>query len=86
MHSQAAGNRVKQEGLDNDLIDRLKGDKAFHMPALKHELDWSDLMDPMKYVGRAPEQVDRFIADIVEPLRERYGEEIEKLGESEPRV
>ncbi|MCH7791095.1 MAG: adenylosuccinate lyase [Planctomycetes bacterium] len=86
VHSQAAGHRVKQEGLDNDLIERLKGDEAFHTPALKHELDWSDLMDPMKYVGRAPEQVDRFITDVVEPLREQYGDAIEKLGDSEPRV
>jgi adenylosuccinate lyase len=86
VHSQASGHRVKQEGLDNDLIDRLKGDEAFHPPALTHDLDWSDLMDPMKYVGRAPEQVDRFVADVVEPLREMYADELKDLGESEPKV
>ncbi len=86
VHSQATGHRVKQEGLDNDLIDRLKGDEAFHPPALKHALDWSDLLDPMRYVGRAPEQVDRFVAEVVEPLREEYGEAIKELGESEPKV
>ncbi|MCH8271544.1 MAG: adenylosuccinate lyase [Planctomycetes bacterium] len=86
VHSQAAGHRVKQEGLDNDLIERLKGDEAFHTPALKHELDWSDLMDPMNYIGRAPEQVDRFITDVVEPLRDQYGDAIKELGASEPKV
>jgi len=89
-HSQAAGARVKQEGLDNDLLDRLQADPAFQGPstggALKHDLDWSDLMDPMKYVGRAPEQVDRFLKEVVEPLRKQYADELAKLNDSEPRV
>jgi adenylosuccinate lyase len=85
-HAQAAGLRVKQEGLDNDLLDRLQRDPAFHPPALKAELDWSNLMDPMKYVGRSVEQTKRFIADVVEPLRAQYGEEIAKLETSGPRV
>jgi len=90
MHSQAAGARVKQEGLDNDLLDRLQADPAFQGPstggALKHDLDWSDLMDPMKYVGRAPEQVGRFVEEVVEPLRKNYADELAGLDESEPRV
>jgi adenylosuccinate lyase len=85
-HAQAAGMRVKQEGLDNDLLDRLKADPAFHPPALQAELDWSNLMDPMKYVGRSVEQTERFITEVVEPLRSRYGDEIAKLGTSGPRV
>ena len=90
VHAQAAGSRVKDEGLDNDLLERLRADPAFQGPsqggALKKDLDWDDLMDPMKYVGRAPEQVDRFVREVVEPLREQYGEELERLGGSEPRV
>jgi adenylosuccinate lyase len=86
VHSQEAGRRVKDEGLDNDLIDRLKADPAFHPPALKHDLDWEGLMDPMKYVGRSVEQTERFIKEVVEPLREQYGKEIQKLDASEPRV
>jgi adenylosuccinate lyase len=85
-HAQAAGMRVKQEGLDNDLLERLKADPAFHLPRLKSELDWEGLMDPMKYIGRSVEQTERFLKEVVEPLREQYGEEIAKLGYSGPKV
>jgi hypothetical protein len=81
---------VKQEGLDNDLLDRLKNDKAFWSKArggpLASELDWSNLMDPMTYVGRSVEQTERFIKEVVEPLRAQYGEAIANLGESGPKV
>ncbi|MGE3109354.1 MAG: lyase family protein [Phycisphaerales bacterium] len=93
VHSQAAGQRVKDEGLDNDLIERLKTDKNFWGKArggpLAGELNWDGLMDPMKYIGRSIEQTERFIKEVVEPLREQYGGEggaIEKLGQSGPRV
>ncbi|MBY0309427.1 MAG: adenylosuccinate lyase, partial [Phycisphaerales bacterium] len=85
-HAQAAGLRVKQEGQENDLLDRLKADPAFHPPALKHELDWSGLMDPMKYIGRSVEQTERFIEEVVEPLREQYADAIAKLETSGPKV
>jgi adenylosuccinate lyase len=89
-HAQAAGLRVKQEGLENDLLDRLRADVNFRSKAhggpLSQELDWSGLMDPMKYVGRSVEQTERFIREVVEPLREQYGEAISKLGESGPKV
>lgn len=86
VHAQAAGSRVKDEGLDNDLLDRLQADPAFHAPALKGELNWEGLMDPMKYIGRSIEQTERFIAEVVEPLREQYAEAIKQLDESAPRV
>ncbi len=85
-HAQAAGLHVKQEGLDNDLLERLKNDDAFHPPALKAELDWEGLMDPMRYIGRSVEQTERFLREVIEPMREQYGEELAKLGESGPRV
>ena len=85
-HAQAAGLRVKQEGLDNDLLERLKADRAFHAPALKHELNWEGLMDPMQYVGRSVQQTERFIKEVVEPLRKQYGEAIAKLESSGPKV
>ncbi|MBL8761669.1 MAG: hypothetical protein JNL50_10240 [Phycisphaerae bacterium] len=89
-HAQAAGMRVKQEGLDNDLIDRLKGDQSFWGAArggpLRDELNWDGLLDPMKYVGRSVEQTERFIKEVVEPLRERYADAIAKLGHSGPKV
>lgn len=65
-HSLAAAAQVKQEGLPNDLIARLRGDADF----AKVNLD--DVLDPSKYVGRAPEQVDAFIDRVVAPIRTRY--------------
>jgi adenylosuccinate lyase len=89
-HAQAAGLRVKQEGLDNDLLDRLKSDRAFWGRArggpLSAELDWDGVMDPMKYVGRSVEQTERLISDVIEPLREEYKDVIAGLEESGPRV
>jgi adenylosuccinate lyase len=90
VHAQAAGLRVKQEGLDNDLLERLKADKSFWSKArggpLSADLDWDGLMDPMKYIGRSVEQTERFIKEVVEPLREQYKDAIAKLGESGPKV
>ncbi|MFN7022380.1 MAG: lyase family protein, partial [Phycisphaerales bacterium] len=90
VHAQAAGLRVKQDGLDNDLLDRLKSDRAFWGKArggpLAAELDWAGVMDPMKYVGRSVEQTDRFIAEVVEPMREQYDDAIARLGDTSPRV
>ncbi len=89
-HAQAAGMRVKQEGADNDLIERLKADKNFastrHGGPLKADIDFDDVLDPMKYVGRSIEQTERFLKEVVEPLREEYGEAIAKLGASGPKV
>ncbi|MBX3385672.1 MAG: adenylosuccinate lyase [Phycisphaeraceae bacterium] len=90
VHAQAAGMRVKQEGLDNDLLDRLKADPHFQSTArggkLTGELDWEGVMDPMKYVGRSVEQTERFIREVVEPLREQYKDELADLDDSGPRV
>ena len=92
-HAQAAGLRVKQEGLDNDLLERLKGDKAFWSKArggpLSQELDWDGsggLMDAMKYIGRSIEQTQRFIKEVVVPLREQHKDALANLGDSAPRV
>ncbi len=89
-HAQTAGLRVKDEGLDNDLLDRLKADRNFWSKArsgpLSAELDWEGVLDPMKYIGRSVEQTERFIKEVVEPLREQYGEAIAKLGDSSPKV
>jgi len=66
VHSQAAARRVKAEAQDNDLIDRLQSDEAFA------GIDLHAAMKPMDFVGRAPEQVDEFIAEQVDPIRARY--------------
>jgi len=66
VHSQAAAREVKEHGRANDLMDRLAGDPAFA------NVDLGAALDPLQFVGRAPEQVDAFVARIVEPIRERY--------------
>jgi adenylosuccinate lyase len=65
-HSQAAAQRVKLEGASNDLLQRLAGEAIFAGIDLHAELDAS------KFIGRSPQQVDRFIAEVVEPIRARY--------------
>jgi adenylosuccinate lyase len=65
-HSQAAAAVVKQDGGANDLIARLKGDKAFA------GVDIEAAIDPSKLTGRSKEQVDEFLADVVAPIRARY--------------
>ncbi|MBR0401921.1 MAG: adenylosuccinate lyase, partial [Lachnospiraceae bacterium] len=62
--SMEAGRAVKVEGKDNDLIDRIAADPLFGADAesLKASLD------PARYVGRAPEQVDDFLNEVVKPL------------------
>lgn len=67
-HSQAAAQQVKAEGKPNDLLDRLRSEPAFA------NVDLDGALDPSLFIGRAPEQVDAFIADIVEPIRQRYAE------------
>ncbi len=62
-HSQAAANRVKLEGGENDLLERLAHDPDFA------GLDWESLLNPESFVGRAPQQVDEFLEQFVEPLR-----------------
>ena len=90
VHAQAAGMRVKGEGLDNDLLERLKNDKNFWSTKrggpLSAELDWEGVMDPMKYIGRSVEQTERFIKEVVEPLREQYKDALANLADSGPRV
>jgi adenylosuccinate lyase len=65
-HSQDAAQAVKQEGKPNDLLQRLAADAAFA------KVNVTAAMQPSQFVGRAPEQVDEFIAEVVEPIRRRY--------------
>jgi len=64
VHSLAAGAVVKGEGKPNDLMDRVANDPLFK--SVHNKLD--QLIDPALFVGRAPEQVDEFIADEVDPI------------------
>ncbi|MBC3796536.1 adenylosuccinate lyase [Acetobacterium tundrae] len=68
--SMEAGNTVKVEGKANDLIERILKDSSFNLA----EKDVEGILDPALYVGRAPEQVDDFITDEVNPILEANSE------------
>ncbi len=70
-HSHAAAARVKLEGGQNDLIDRIVADPLF--PLTREEIEAQ--MDPALYVGRAPEQVTEFLEGPVAELLARYPDE-----------
>ena len=70
VHSQEAADIVKQHGKPNDLINRLKQDTSFA------GVDLDGTLDASLYIGRAPEQVDAFIAEQVNPVRTRLAEDL----------
>lgn len=62
--SMIAGKRVKQEGLDNNLLELIADDPMFGVTL--EELQAK--LDPIKYVGRSREQVDEYLADVIKPI------------------
>ena len=62
-HSIAAGKRVKEEGLDNDLIERIAADSRFGLT--RDEIVKN--LDPKNYTGRSEHQVEEFIRDVIDP-------------------
>jgi len=74
-HSHAAAAQVKQAGKPNDLFDRLKSDPAFR------KVDFKTTLNPKNYIGRALQQVDEFIKDIVTPIRRKYRKELNRKVE-----
>jgi adenylosuccinate lyase len=79
---EAAG-RMKNEGAEADLLERIADDDAFGMTMA----DLREIADPSRFVGRAPEQVDRFLAEWVQPALERLETGAnERLGEPDVRV
>jgi adenylosuccinate lyase len=77
VHSHAAAKVMKEEGKPNDLLARMRDDDALG----PHVTD--AIIDPKAYVGRAPEQVDAFVADVVDPLLEQFSAH---AGRFAPRV
>jgi len=75
--SREAAEQVKEHGRDNDLIARIRAD-AFFTPILAG-LD--ALLDPATFVGRAPQQVDRFLAEEVAPALAAYQAQLAGGGE-----
>ena len=64
--SMEAGRNVKEEGLDNNLLELIATDESFGMSI--EEL--KECMNPINYVGRSVEQVDEFLSEIITPVIE----------------
>ena len=62
-HSVEAASAMKNNGKSNDLLERLEDDREF-----PRGVDLKAAADPSRYIGRAPEQVDEFMLEVVEPL------------------
>jgi adenylosuccinate lyase len=74
--ASTAAARALKDGADrNDMLERLAADPEFRVPI--HEM--RNTLDPRRFIGRAPEQVDEFLSEVVEPLLTRR----EELGTPE---
>ena len=65
--SMEAGRNVKEKGLDNNLLELIAEDPAFNL-SLE---DLQKTMDPSRYVGRAKEQVEAYLKNVIDPLLEK---------------
>lgn len=77
--SQIAGKNVKEKGLENNLLELIKDDEFFDI----NEDELEEVLDPSKYIGRCPSQVDEFIENEVNPVLENNKNLIEEIKEIE---
>ena len=70
VHSMAASKVIKEEGGENDLLERIAGDPIFGVTL--EEL--KGIVDPHKYVGLAARQTEIFLKETVQPVLERYAD------------
>lgn len=69
-HSMAASKVIKEEGGENDLLERIAADEAFGVTLE----DLEKILQPEKYTGRAKEQTEDFLREEIAPVLERYKE------------
>lgn len=69
-HSMAASKVIKEEGGENDLLERIAADEAFGvtLEELEH------LLKPENYTGRAKEQTEDFLNECIKPVLEKYAD------------
>lgn len=72
MHAMEAGKRVKEQGLDNNLIELICADPAFGLT----EAEIRAHLDPAAYTGRSASQVEEFFGGIVKPILEENKDKI----------
>ena len=75
--SMEAGKHVKEEGKENNLLELIAADPAFNMTL--EELQKS--MEPSRYVGRAPRQVEEFLEEVIRPVLEANKEALGMTAE-----
>lgn len=68
VHSMAAGKIVKQDGGENDLLERIANDPTFGVTLEQLKA----IMKPELYVGRAPQQTEEFVENYIKPITEKY--------------
>lgn len=75
--SMEAGKRVKEDGAENDLIERIRGDALF--AAVWDKLD--DILSPKNFIGRAPSQTVAFIETEIDPILQKHAEWLGEEGD-----
>ena len=70
--SMQAGRRVKEEGLDNNLLELIAADPAFNLTLE----DLQKSMNPSLYIGRSKDQVEEFISENISPVLDKYKDEL----------
>jgi adenylosuccinate lyase len=68
-HAIEVSRQIKEEGIQNNLLDRLSSEPMFQ------GVDLSLTTDPSGFIGRAVEQVDAFCEEVVSPIRQKYGDQ-----------
>jgi len=70
--SMEAGKNIKENGLDNNLLELIAADPSFHLTL--EELQKA--MDPAKYTGRAEQQVEEFLTEVIQPILDENKSEL----------
>ena len=75
VHSVESDKQVKEQGRSHDLLERLSRDPLFA------GVELSQALDAQRYIGRSPQQVDEFVRDVVQPIREAYRDDLNRPDE-----
>ena len=70
VHSMEASKKVKIEGKDNDLIERIMNDQSFKMDKSK----LTEVLDPKNFIGFAPTQTEEFVKNDAQPILDKYAD------------
>jgi len=70
VHSMEASKKVKMEGKENDLIERIMNDSSLRLDKTK----FMEILDPKNFIGFAPIQTEEFIRNEVQPILDKYSD------------